>query len=145
MTNELRIETGSWDELGEIAGHIRHQVFVIEQAVPEQEEWDGRDQECLHVLAWQDQRALGTARLLPDGHIGRVAVLAEARGLGVGAALMRATIEAARQSGHTEVELAAQTHALAFYERLGFSAWGEEFLDAGIPHRNMTLRLNPHC
>lgn len=142
MTNELRIETGSWDELGEIAGRIRHQVFVIEQAVPKQEEWDGQDPECLHVLAWQDQRALGTARLLPDGHIGRVAVLAEARGLGVGAALMRATIEAARQSGHTQVELAAQIQALAFYQRLGFRAWGEEFLDAGILHRNMTLQLS---
>lgn len=142
MTNELHIETGSWDELGQIAAGIRHQVFVVEQAVPEQEEWDGQDPECLHLLAWQDQRALGTARLLPDGHIGRVAVLAEARGLGVGAALMRATIEAARQSGHTQVELAAQIQALAFYQRLGFRARGEEFLDAGILHRNMILQLS---
>ncbi|ERL50403.1 GNAT family N-acetyltransferase [Halomonas huangheensis] len=139
---DLRVESGSWDQLGEVAGAIRYQVFVIEQAVPEEEEWDGRDPECLHLLAWQGDRALGTARLLPDGHIGRVAVHAEARGLGVGAALMRATINAAQQLGHTEVELAAQTHALAFYEQLGFHAWGEEFLDAGIPHRNMTLQLD---
>lgn len=139
---EVVIEQGSWEQLGEAAGDIRYRVFVIEQQVPIEEEWDGLDPDCLHFLARQDERVLGTARLLPDGHIGRVAVLAEARGLGVGVALMRATIEAARQRGHWSVELAAQTHALGFYEALGFRAEGDIFLDAGIPHRNMTLSLN---
>ncbi|QTF93939.1 GNAT family N-acetyltransferase, partial [Halomonas sp. BM-2019] len=94
-----------------------------------------------HFLALREGVPIGTARLLPDAHIGRVAVLPEARGLGIGVALMRAAIEAARRQGHDAVELAAQTHALAFYENLGFSAYGEVFLDAGIPHRNMRLPL----
>ena len=138
---EVVIEQGSWEQLGEAAGDIRYRVFVIEQQVPIEEEWDGLDPDCLHILAWHGSKALGTARLLPDGHIGRVAVLAEARGLGIGVALMQATIEAARSHGHAHVELAAQTHALPFYERLGFIAFGDEFIDAGIPHRNMRLPL----
>ncbi|WP_192036346.1 GNAT family N-acetyltransferase [Halomonas sp. YLGW01] len=139
--DDLVLQQGSWDELGDIAGEIRRVVFIVEQAVPQHEEWDGRDPDCLHVLAWRGTTALGTARLLPDGHIGRVAVLAEARGLGIGVALMQATIEAARQRGHARVELAAQLQALAFYERLGFVAFDDDFLDAGIPHRNMRLEL----
>ncbi|WP_108444774.1 GNAT family N-acetyltransferase [Halomonas denitrificans] len=138
---KLEIHEGSWERLGPEATEIRRVVFIEEQRVPIEEEWDGRDGVCRHFLALQDGRPVGTARLLPDAHIGRVAVLAEARGLGVGVALMRAAIEAARRDGHPRVELAAQTHALAFYERLGFEAQGGEFLDAGIPHRNMQLPL----
>lgn len=137
----IAIEHGDWTTLGPVAGEIRRIVFIEEQAVPLEEEWDGRDDECLHFLAWQGERAMGTARLLPDGHIGRVAVLKEARGLGVGLQLMREVIAVARRNGHPHVELAAQIHALDFYARLGFEAFGEEFLDAGIPHRNMHLSL----
>lgn len=140
-TGSLRIEQGDWRRLGEQASEIRRRVFIEEQAVPQAEEWDGRDDECLHFLAWLDGRPVGTARLLPDGHIGRVAVLAAGRGRGIGLALMRAAIEAARERGHAHAELAAQTHALAFYRRLGFEAYGGEFLDAGIAHRNMRLDL----
>ncbi|MBB3229354.1 GNAT family N-acetyltransferase [Halomonas stenophila] len=139
---ELAIEEGGWDELGAEATQIRRIVFIEEQAVPRDEEWDGRDPDCVHFLAWHDGVAVGTARLLPDGHIGRVAVLEAARGLGIGVALMEAAIEAARRRGFAAVELAAQTHALAFYERLGFRAEGEVFLEAGIPHRNMVRRLS---
>lgn len=139
--SSLRIEQGDWQQLGAQAGEIRRRVFIDEQAVPQQEEWDGRDDQCLHFLAWLDGQPVGTARLLPDGHIGRVAVLAAGRGQGIGLALMRATIEAARERGHAQAELAAQTHALAFYRRLGFEAHGAEFLDAGIAHRNMRLHL----
>ncbi|MFM9269906.1 GNAT family N-acetyltransferase [Halomonas elongata] len=142
MTHTLEIREGDWSELGDIAGEIRRVVFIEEQQVPEDEEWDGRDDECRHFLALDAAgKALGTARLLPDGHIGRVAVLEEARGRGVGLALMEAAIASAHRRGDTSVALAAQTHALAFYERLGFHAHGETFLDAGIPHRNMTLSL----
>ena len=141
MTKELVIREGSWDELGDAAGEIRRIVFIEEQRVPLDEEWDGRDPQCRHFLALLERRPVGTARLLPDGHIGRVAVLREARGRGIGEALMVAAIETARRHGHPRVELAAQTHALAFYENLGFQAFGEEFLDAGIPHRNMKLSL----
>jgi predicted GNAT family N-acyltransferase len=141
MLDDIQIFEGSWAELGETASEIRRVVFIEEQQVPLEEEWDGRDDECRHFLALRQGTALGTARLLPDGHIGRVAVLREARGLGLGAALMQAAIESARRLGHARVELAAQTHALAFYENLGFSAFGDIFMDAGIPHRNMQLSL----
>ena len=137
----VHIEQGDWDRLGAIASEIRRVVFIDEQHVPQDEEWDGLDPECVHFLAWHGEQAVGTARLLPDGHIGRVAVLGETRGLGIGAALMGAAIDAARARGHHQVVLAAQTHALVFYERLGFRAEGDIFLDAGIAHRNMTLSL----
>ncbi|MDX5377629.1 MAG: GNAT family N-acetyltransferase [Halomonas sp.] len=141
MSGIIEIREGSWAELGAQAGEIRRVVFIEEQQVPQEEEWDGRDDACRHFLALRDGTPLGTARLLPDGHIGRVAVLGAARGLGIGAALMRAAIDAAGRLGHRQVELAAQTHALAFYENLGFTAFGETFLEAGIPHRNMRLLL----
>jgi predicted GNAT family N-acyltransferase len=141
-TAALELLEGNWNELGEAAGEIRRIVFIEEQGVPQQEEWDGRDgDECRHFLALLDGDPVGTARLLPDAHIGRVAVLKEARGLGIGEALMLATIEAARRDGQPAVELAAQTQALAFYERLGFMAFGGEFFDAGILHRHMRLSL----
>ncbi|MFO7648914.1 MAG: GNAT family N-acetyltransferase [Halomonas campaniensis] len=137
----LEICEGSWEALGPEASEIRRVVFIEEQRVPREEEWDGRDDDCHHFLALLEGRPVGTARLLPDAHIGRVAVLAEARGRGIGAALMVAAIDAAYRLGHPAVELAAQTHALAFYARLGFIPFGDEFLDAGIPHRNMRLSL----
>lgn len=142
MDVTIEIREGDWAALGEAASEIRRRVFIEEQRVPQQEEWDGRDPACHHFLALYGGIPLGTARLLPDAHIGRVAVLAEARGLGIGAALMRTAIEAARRDGHAWVELAAQTHALAFYEHLGFEAFGDEFLEAGIAHRNMRLPLD---
>ncbi|QJQ98498.1 GNAT family N-acetyltransferase [Halomonas sp. PGE1] len=138
---KLEIREGSWEALGAEATEIRRMVFIEEQRVPLEEEWDGRDPECRHFLALLEGLPVGTARLLPDAHIGRVAVLARARGSGIGAALMAAAIEAARRDGHPAVELAAQTHALAFYARLGFIPFGDEFLDAGILHRNMRLPL----
>ena len=142
MSHSLNIRQGSWSELGDAAGEIRRSVFIDEQQVPIEEEWDGRDPECRHFLALDATgRALGTARLLPDGHIGRVAVLQESRGRGAGLALMQAAIDAARQRGDAQVMLAAQIQALAFYERLGFIAEGETFMEAGIPHRNMVFLL----
>lgn len=138
----LRIERGDWQRLGPLAAEIRRRVFIDEQAVPEAEEWDGRDPDCVHFLAWRDKTPVGTARLLPDGHIGRVAVLSEGRGLGIGLALMREVIRTARELGHAHLELAAQVQALDFYRRLGFEAYGEIFLDAGIAHRSMRLSLS---
>ncbi|WP_035572976.1 GNAT family N-acetyltransferase [Halomonas halocynthiae] len=137
----IRIIQGDWARLGQQAEQLRRTVFIDEQNVSQEEEWDGLDPDCLHFLAYSDERPIGTARLLPDGHIGRVAVLSEQRGNGIGRALMMAAIEAARHQQLKQVELAAQTHALTFYERLGFQAKGSVFLDAGIPHRHMTLSL----
>ncbi len=138
----VAIQEGDWDSLGDIASDIRRVVFIDEQQVPQEEEWDGRDPACRHFLATLDGKPVGTARLLPDGHIGRVAVLADVRGAGVGGLLMNAAVAAAQRLGHRQVALSAQLHALAFYERLGFVAHGDEFMDAGIPHREMTLSFD---
>lgn len=129
---------------------VRKEVFVVEQRVPEDIEYDAHDADAVHVLAVaEDGRPLGTGRLLrgtvPDapstGSLGRLAVTRAARGLGVGAALVRAIEEVARGRGLTAVDLHAQTHALGFYERLGYEAYGPEFPDAGIPHRTMRRAL----
>lgn len=124
---------------------IRRVVFIEEQGVPEAEEIDDLDAGALHLLARLNGRPLGTARLLRQGDtgkIGRVAVLRDARGTGLGAALMRAAIDQFRaMDGVARVKLGAQTHALGFYEKLGFTAYGPEFDDAGIPHRAMVLDL----
>ncbi|MGW3526314.1 GNAT family N-acetyltransferase [Streptomyces olivaceus] len=135
---------------------VRKDVFVAEQQVPEDIEYDAHDAGAVHVLAVrEDGVPLGTGRLLHGasaaakngdgdpavGSLGRLAVTAAARGLGVGAALVRAVEDAARARGLTAVDLHAQTHALGFYQRLGYEAYGPEFPDAGIPHRAMRRAL----
>jgi predicted GNAT family N-acyltransferase len=134
---------------------VRKDVFVGEQGVPEDIEYDAYDPGALHVLAVrEDGVPLGTGRLLEGGaaaaktggdpgvgSLGRLAVTREARGLGVGAALVRAIEDAGRARGLTAVDLHAQTHALGFYERLGYVAYGPEFPDAGMPHRAMRKAL----
>ena len=141
MEQNATVTSGHWEILEEHASRIRRVVFIDEQQVPQEEEWDGLDSQCLHFLAMLNGEPVGTARLLPDGHIGRVAVLEHARGLGIGYQLMEAAIQAARDAGHARAVLSAQLHALAFYEQLGFVAHGDVFMDAGIPHREMTLFL----
>lgn len=132
------IRVADWLADGEALRAIRREVFMEEQAVPEALERDGLDDDALHLLATTDDNTpIGTARLLPDGHIGRVAVVKPWRGRGVGRALMVEILRQAERMGHGEVELAAQIQALPFYEGLGFTAFGEVFMDAGIPHRNM--------
>ena len=124
---------------------LRRRVFIEEQGVSEADELDDLDDQAIHLLATEDGTPLGSARLLvlgETGKIGRVCVLPQARGTGLGAALMRAAIaEFRRIPGVARVKLGAQTHALGFYERLGFQATGPEFMDAGIPHRDMVLPL----
>nr|WP_298412742.1 GNAT family N-acetyltransferase [uncultured Halomonas sp.] len=142
---QIVIHQGSWQQLKSAASDIRRLVFIEEQAVPVDEEWDGRDPQCLHFLVCRNDHAIATARLLSDGHIGRVAVIKEARGQGIGEQLMRRIIASASQRGDREVLLDAQLHALSFYRKLGFEAFGAEFLDAGIPHRSMRLTLNDQC
>jgi hypothetical protein len=139
---EVSVELGDWTQVRREAAAIRSAVFVEEQQVPAALELDEWDERSVHALARDgDGRALGTGRLLPDGHIGRMAVLREARGRQVGTALLRALMAEARHRGMTEVMLNAQTHALPFYARLGFVAEGAEFDDAGIPHRRMRRAL----
>ena len=134
------------DELDECLA-VRRVVFVQEQRVPLELEVDGRDPEALHVIARDEAgRAVGTARLrvTADGQakVERVAVLATHRGRGIGAQLMSALEAEARRRGHRAVTLAAQTPALAFYAARGYEAHGPDFMDAGIPHRRMTLTLS---
>ncbi len=137
----LRIDLMPWEEAREEASRIRFVVFVEEQRVPREIELDARDAECVHALARLDGRAVGTGRLLPDAHIGRMAVLRECRGMGVGGAVLAALVGRARLRGDREVVLSAQVHAIPFYERHGFSAFGAVYEEAGIPHRDMRYPL----
>jgi predicted GNAT family N-acyltransferase len=139
---EYRVQLGSWAELKAEAAPIRFVVFVDEQKVPAEIEIDEWDEPSLHAVARDAQgKAVGTGRLLPDGHIGRMAVLAQARGAGVGSLLLIALAEVARERGHTELVLSAQTHAIPFYRRHGFVEEGAVYDDAGIPHQLMRRRL----
>ncbi|OIQ86206.1 putative N-acetyltransferase YjcF [mine drainage metagenome] len=138
----LQLRVGGWDELGAHAGAIRSEVFVDEQGVPAELEWDARDAGCVHAVAYNRLgRALACARLLPDGHIGRVAVRRGLRGSGAGVAVMRALLDEARRAGHAVVELSAQRAVLGFYRKLGFVAFGEPYVEAGIEHQDMRLAL----
>ncbi|MYM28404.1 GNAT family N-acetyltransferase [Duganella sp. CY15W] len=132
------IRLGDWGTLSADAKLIRTEVFVEEQNVPAELEMDHMDAVCLHAVAYDAEGTpVGTGRLLPDGHIGRMAVRKSARGTGVGGQLLQALMEQARLRGDTLVALSAQTHAAPFYERHGFSVDGDEFYEAGIAHINM--------
>ena len=124
---------------------LRRVVFIDEQGVSEADEVDGLDDQAIHLLALDGDTPVGTARLLlkgPVGKIGRVCVLPQARGTGLGAALIRKALEVLRdQPGVAEAYLGAQSHATGFYEKLGFAVEGDEFMDAGIPHRHMRRAL----
>ena len=125
--------------------HLRRVVFIEEQGVSEADEVDDLDAVALHLLALVGGEAVGTARLLAQGEvgkIGRVCVLQQARGAGIGAALIRAALARFRTvPGLTKAKLGAQLHALGFYEGLGFEAFGLVYDDAGIEHRDMVLAL----
>lgn len=138
----IRVTLGDWDAQRADAQEVRYEVFVIEQKVPLEMEWDEMDVQCLHVVAYDAQgRAVGTGRLLPDGHIGRMAVRQPARSQGIGAHMLEALVDAARKRGDTQVMLNAQTQAEAFYKRYGFLREGEVFMEAGIPHIHMRRTL----
>lgn len=136
-----RIDLLRWNEAEREAKRIRFAVFVEEQGVPAEVELDDMDTQCLHALAFEGDAAVGTGRLLPDGHIGRMAVVKAWRGRGVGGALLRRLVEAARERGDREALLSAQVHALDFYRGHGFTAYGEVYNEAGIPHQAMRLML----
>jgi predicted GNAT family N-acyltransferase len=144
MRATFTISILAWDEALPLARPVREQVFVTEQKVPLELEWDEWDERSDHAVARDTSgQAIGTARLLPDGRIGRMAVLREWRRRGVGAALMEALLQKAREQSLSRVTLHAQTHAAGFYRRFGFSERGGEFWEAGIPHVEMTLELSP--
>lgn len=135
--------TLSWAEASERCLAVRRAVFIEEQGIDPAIEIDGRDGRCIHALSEAEGRPIGTARMLPDGHIGRVAVLPAWRGQGIGQALMQTLCAQAVSVGLQSVHLASQESAVAFYRRLGFVAAGDVFIEAGIPHLNMSLKLQP--
>ena len=142
MTDFTILETGWTHDAGRLSA-IRRAVFIDEQGVPEALEWDADDADAKHLLAvLADGTPIGCARLLPDGHIGRMAVLPAWRGRGVGRALLAAAIRLARAQGHATIRLSAQTHAAGFYADAGFVVEGDPYEEAGIPHIAMQKCLN---
>ena len=134
---KISIRPADWQADRDILRALREEVFVREQSVSADMEWDEFDAQSRHVVATMDNIPIGAGRLLPDGHIGRMAVLRAWRGKGAGSALLTVLMEIARELGMHRVQLNAQVQALPFYLSHGFHAEGEEFLDAGIPHRRM--------
>lgn len=139
------VHIADWRDNGSALRAIREAVFIREQGVPAELEWDEFDADCVHLIAKDAaQNAIGTARLLlQDAHgaVGRMAVLKEWRGKGVGGALMRRLLEEAMKHQIHQVALNAQTYAVGFYTKFGFQQLGKQFMEAGIPHVRMVLRL----
>jgi predicted GNAT family N-acyltransferase len=144
MTPFFRVRLADWARDEPQLKAIRYRVFVVEQRVPEDLEWDGLDAGCRHALAEDlTGNAIGCGRLLPDGHIGRMAVDADWRGNGVGTALLKRLVELAREQGYPRLVLNAQVQAMPFYARHGFTSAGPEFEEAGIAHQAMEQLLRP--
>ncbi|HET7674072.1 MAG TPA: GNAT family N-acetyltransferase, partial [Gammaproteobacteria bacterium] len=143
MTDQaFTVRAADWKADAPLLRPIRQAVFIDEQRVPEELEWDELDIHCLHALALDTSGTpIGCGRLTTDGKIGRMAVLAPWRKAGVGGAILRFLIDEARRRGATECRLDAQIEAVDFYHRHGFIAEGDEFLDANIRHRRMRLTL----
>ncbi len=143
----VTVRTGSWDELGDAAREIRERVFVREQGIPVEDEWDEADAGCVHAVAFNRLgMAVGTGRLLPaeggSAKVGRMAVHEVLRGTGVGQSLLEALVAVARGRGDQEAVLQAQRSAEGFYARQGFVAAGEPFDEVGIPHIAMVRPLD---
>jgi len=138
----IRIVLGTWDRLRDDAYVVRHEVFVVEQGVAPDIELDDSDAVSVHAVAYDEQGTpVATGRLLPDGHIGRMAVRKAMRGAGVGGQVLDALISQGQGDGHRMLVLHAQTHARHFYEAHGFVAQGDEFMEAGISHVAMSRSL----
>ena len=130
-----------WEKAKPLASPIRFEVFVREQRVPPEIELDAQDAVSLHAISFIENKAVATGRLLPDGHIGRMAVLKPWRGRGVGGQMLARLVEAARQRGDRQVALSAQVHAVGFYRAHGFRLVGEVYQEAGIDHQAMVRDL----
>lgn len=132
----------SWDKHRHQLSEIRRKVFIEEQSVPEDLEWDNDDKQCFHILVTINNKPIATGRMKPDGHIGRMAVLKEHRNKGIGTAILNELIKVARKHKLNNVYLHAQTSAIPFYEKQNFKVYSDEFMDAGIPHKSMRLLFN---
>lgn len=141
-TKQILVTPARWPEDADDLRALRRAVFIDEQGVPEDIEWDGRDRDAQHVIARNGSAIVGCGRLLPDGRIGRLAVAKHHRGTGVGRGLLDALLRLARENGLTDVYLHAQADALDFYRRAGFDVRGEPFDEAGIAHIDMHMALD---
>jgi len=132
----------TWEKARPVAGPLRFAIFVGEQNVPAEIELDDMDAGCVHAIAYDtDGKAVGTGRLLPDGHIGRMAVVAECRRRGIGTEILKELMDEARRRGHVQVVLSAQLHAVEFYRAHGFVAEGKVYEEAGILHQQMRRQV----
>ncbi|MFY2765089.1 GNAT family N-acetyltransferase [Arenimonas sp. MALMAid1274] len=144
IESDFRVEPADYRADFQQLRQVRETVFVLEQKVPIEEEWDDLDPQCRHVIARdRHNQPIGTGRLTPERKIGRMAVLPEWRGKGVGDALLLALMQQARELGWTELRLNAQVSAERFYARHGFAPYGERFMEAGIEHQAMQRTLEP--
>ena len=135
----FRVQSGHWDKLEQDAKFIRKQVFIIEQNIPEEEEWDDQDMISDHFVVYDQDQPIATARLLQNNSVGRVAVLKAYRGQGIGRMIMLEIIRQAHQQDRKFLQLSSQVHAISFYEKLGFSIQGDAYDQCGIPHIKMQL------
>lgn len=135
----FRVQSGHWDKLEQDAKFIRKQVFIIEQNILEEEEWDDQDMISDHFVVYDQDQPIATARLLQNNSVGRVAVLKAYRGQGIGRMIMLEIIRQAHQQDRKFLQLSSQVHAISFYEKLGFSIQGDAYDECGIPHIKMQL------
>lgn len=137
----LSARQGGWDQLGDDCKRVRQKVFIEEQQISADEEWDAEDALSEHFLLLLNDRPVATARLTSQGSIGRLAVLKAVRGKGLGEKIMQRVLEHCRRSGLKRVTLNAQISALSFYLKLGFKVAGEEYMEVSIPHLPMEMQL----
>ncbi len=144
MTNPFTVSAVSWHDGELMLRSVREAVFIREQGITPEQEWDGLDEGCRHVLVLSHHgAAIGCARMFADGHIGRLAVLPTWRKQKVGTAIIEAMLDYARAHDYPQVDVDAQIHAVPFYQGFDFVKEGEVFLDAGLPHIKMRLKLLP--
>jgi predicted GNAT family N-acyltransferase len=142
MSNPFTVSLVCWHDGEPLLRSIREAVFIREQGVPAELEWDELDDSCRHALALSHQGdAIGCGRMLANGHIGRIAVLPLWRKQKVGTAIMEALLDYARAHDYKQVEVDAQTYIMPFYHSFGFVEKGDVFMDAGLPHTKMFLKL----
>ena len=142
MKSTFRLLEVEWDSHKDALLSVRIPVFVDEQHVPMDEEVDELDPLSVHVIAYDaHNQPVGTGRLTPKGWIGRMAILNNSRGAGIGLAILKQLTKRAVSDGFSEIRLSAQTHAIPFYERLGYKTEGSEYDDCNIQHINMVLKL----
>jgi predicted GNAT family N-acyltransferase len=144
MENNLKVEIVKWIDSKVHLTMIREKVFIQEQKVTPQLEWDGLDEEAIHLLVYKNEKVIGCARALVienDMQLGRMAVLKECRHKGAGSALIEKAIATSKLNQLNTIHISAQCHAIDFYKKFGFEVTSDIYLDAEIPHRDMRLEF----